>query len=209
MTVRCLLCDQRDAGHRYACDHCVTGLQRQLREIETYAAVLPILAQPGRSGMPSRGAPGYGSRSPANDDVIVAMDARSKGDPLGPDDTTSPIISIPAGVHYIANGVRHEQGWVTPLRWTITSEVAFLLGRVPHAAMHQWVTTFATMVGKLHRQARALAHDQPPRPLGVCLGVDCDGQVYPRHDGARCNTCLRVYTGLDLARLGAAQEATG
>lgn len=214
MTIRCLVCDHNDAGHRHACDQCVTKTQRQLRELETYDAVLYVFTTPSRNGIPSRGAPGYGSRSPARDDVIVATDLRSKGDPLGPDDTEQPILSIPAGVHWIANGVRHELQPTTPMppRWTVTTEVAYLLGQLPNVAMCTWVDRFAGMVSKLHKQARALAHDQPPRPLGTCLGVDCGGLVYQTWrgdiEGARCSTCLRSYTGLDLVRLSVAQEAS-
>jgi hypothetical protein len=215
VSIQCLLCENRDAGHRYACHKCETGLQRKLRHLETYASWF-LTAEPYR-GAPGRGAPGYGSRSPARDDVIAAMDIRSDGDVFGPDDSPTPIVSIPGGLRYLATWVSQMDGSRGSAPKTVRGCVAYLLGRVPHLAMDKKIKTFADQVNILYSQARALAHDQPPKPLGNCMVVDCTGKVFPlqvqrdmdtRGDGARCTTCLRPYSGLDLVRLSVSQETS-
>jgi hypothetical protein len=217
VSIQCLLCDNEDAGHRYACHRCTTGLQRKLRHLDTYATwFLDPMPYRGAGG---RGAPGYGSRSPARDDVIAAMDIRSDGDVLGPDDSPTPIISIPGGLRYLATWVSQlDPSWDTS--WDtagITQCVAYLLGRVPHLVMDKKIELFGDQVGVLYKQARALAHDRPSGPLGNCLVVGCEGKVFrldPERDldapgdGARCRVCRRTYSGLDFARLLAAQQAS-
>lgn len=211
MSIRCLVCDHHDAGHRYACDHCILKIQRQLREIGTYWDLLPHLATPIR-GATGRGTPGYASRSPARDDVLVALDIRSTGDILGPDDVDEPLMSIWAAVDHIVQWVRRSDP--SPPRWG--GGTGYLRSRVQYVVMTKDITVLAHQVSRLHNQLRALAHDQPPRPLGTCLGVDsdgeCGGNVYQtwrdQQEGARCTRCLRIYTGLDLVRLSVAQEAS-
>lgn len=212
MSVQCLLCDKRDAGHRYACHRCEQGLQRKLRHLETYATWF-LTAEPYR-GAGGRGAPGYGSRSPARDDVIAAMDIRSDGEVYGPDDSPTPIISIPGGLRYLATWVSQLDDTTESVPKDITGCVAYLLGRVPHMAMLKEIERFQQQVNILYTQARALAHDRPPGPLGRCLTVTCNGTVLERHnrnglpDGGQCNGCSRVYNGPDLVRLSVAQEAS-
>lgn len=212
----CLICDNEDAYHRYMGEDCEQTIQRRLRELETYAAVLHAFTAPTRGPATGTRAPGYSSRSPANDDVIVALDGRSTANGSGPDDVDEPVLSIPAGVHDLAVWMREEHQLQHPRWWTITSEVAYLLGRVAYAAMHRWCTEFDKQIADLHRQARGLARDQPARPISECRVVGCGGYVYPAtlresdgttHDGTRCARCLRVYTGLDLVRLYQAQGA--
>lgn len=211
MSITCLICDQDHAGYRYACHRCETGLQRKLRHLDVYSTWF-ITPQPYRGGAAGRRSPGYGSRSPARDDVIVAMDIRSDGDMRGPDDVPTPVISIPGGLRYLATWATQRDGSHDTVPKTITTCVAYLLGRVPHIAVSKDISWFADRVTILYNQARALANDQPPGPLGHCLGVDCAGTVLVRHDdrgrpdGGRCDTCLRTYGGLDLVRLAVAQE---
>lgn len=215
MSTKCLLCPNGDAGHRYACHKCTTSLQRQLRDLETYATWF-LTPQPYR-GATGRGAPGYGSRSPARDDVIVAMDIRSDRTVYGEDDSPTAVVSIPGGIRYIATWVSRMDGSRDTVPTTVRACVAYLLGRVPHLVMEKdAIVTFNDQVGTLYSQARALAHDTPPKPLGNCLVVGCDGKVFPlavqrdtasNGDGARCQQCLRVYTGTDLVRLSVQQAS--
>jgi hypothetical protein len=201
----CLICD-RAAGHRYACHHCTDQMRRQLRELEDYAVILAATVGPLRGG-PARRSPGYGSKSPARDDVIVMLDYRSRTGGEGDDDEESPMRSLVGGIRTLACWLREEAEQSDPRRWTLTSEIAYLLGRIESCAMEQWVDELSSDIRELHGQARALSHDQPTGPLGTCLGVGCGGQVYrltmPGDDGARCSVCLRLYDGLDLVRLGA------
>jgi len=220
VSTMCLVCRERDAHHRYACAHCVRGLQRQLRELETYVAVLVVLSAPVRKGMDGV-AGGYGSRAPARDDVMTALDPRSGGgaavwrlrDPRDMDD--APVRSVTGSIRGIACWIRDVQDVTSPPRWSFTSEIAYLMGQMDWAAMHSWIAELADDLTELHRQARVLARDQPPGPINGCLTVGCEGYVYPAtlrestgdtHDGARCARCRRVYSGTDLARLYASQQ---
>lgn len=204
MSIRCLICDHNDAGHRYACDDDIAKIQRQLREIGTYWDLLPRLTAPTRNAT-GRGAPGYTSRPPARLDVLATLDIRSTGDILGPDDIEQPIVSITAAIRHIAT-------WVNAITGLPGSGYGYLLGSVQHVAMTRSIERLANEVSQLHRQLRALAHDAPPRSLGTCIGVECGGAVYQTWrgelEGARCTRCLRIYTGLDLVRLSVAQEAS-
>lgn len=204
MTIRCLICDHNDAGHRYACDNDLLKLQHHLRDLDTYWDLLPLLAAPTR-GATGRGSPGYASRSPARDDVLVMLDIRSSGDVYGPDDLDDPLVSLPTGVAHIVTWVRQLDP--SPPRW---AGIGYLLSRVPHVAMTTHIALFASQVRILHGRARALAHDQPPRPLGTCTAAECDGAVFQtwRDEGvgARCRACSKIYTGLDLLDLPVAQQ---
>lgn len=216
MTANCLVCQQRDAGRLYACDQCVDLIRHRLRELETYALVLAVTLTPLRTGT-SRRAPGYGSRSPARDDAIVMLDPRSRAGGEGTDDEDNPPRSILGGLAAIAAFVREEQQLVQPSGPPILSrEVGYLLGQIVWCAGRQWVNEIADDIRELHLQARRLAGDTPPGPLGVCIAVGCGGDVFPctlrsregREDGARCRACGREYSGLDLVRLQVAQEAS-
>lgn len=64
-----------DEGYR-TCADCLDRLREALRDI--VVRYLRLDPRPGASGDGGRGAPGYGSRPPANDHVITMRDRRSK-----------------------------------------------------------------------------------------------------------------------------------
>ncbi|WP_189061144.1 hypothetical protein [Longimycelium tulufanense] len=217
-----MICTDRDVGYTYACDRCVDDTRRRLRELEQYALVLTLTAGPLRAGT-SRRAPGYTSRSPARDDVVVMLDVRSAGgasvhrlhDPRDADE--QPYRSILGSLAGIADWIREEQQVTRPSGPPqLVREVGYLLGQLAWCAQQQWIDELADDIRELHAQARQLAGDAPPRPLGTCIVVGCTGTVYPVqlrtvegiHDGARCSICHRTYDGLDLVRLRVAQEAS-
>lgn len=93
---------------------------------------------------------------------------------------------------------------------TISGELGYLLGRLDWCATQQWVADLAEDVSQLHAQARAMAGDQPPAPIGRYRAEGCHGVVFPanlrdpggsRSDGARCKHCGQPYTGLHLVSL--------
>jgi hypothetical protein len=213
--IECLVCDHEHQGHRYACDDCVIKLQRRLREIGPYWDMLgcAMFHEPSREGL-QRGAPGYASRSPARDDVVVALDSRSSGDIYGPDDVDEPIIGIAAGIHHMVTWVR-ELDPAPPARGSLG--LGYLLVRVPHVAMTRQIGTLGHQIGRLYDQCRTLVHDRPPGPIAKCMSVGCStGLVFAesrrdrpgRPAGARCDTCLRTYIGRDLWMLSVQQEAS-
>jgi hypothetical protein len=214
MSITCLVCTHQHPGHRYACDDCVNKLQKRLREIGPYWDMLdwcPSFHEPTRGGI-ERGAPGYASRSPANDDVIVALDPRSSGDIYGPDDVDEPTIGIAAGIHHLVTWVRE----LDPSPPAERGGLGYLLVRVPHVAMTKAITMMGQQIGRLHQQCRRLVHDQPAGPMAKCMTIGCEGLVYAevkrdrprRPSGARCANCARTYIGRDLWMLSVQQEAS-
>ncbi|MBA8925911.1 hypothetical protein BC739_003110 [Kutzneria viridogrisea] len=130
--------------------------------------VLRIMLGPLR-GRGERRAPGFGSRSPGRDNVIVAMDYRSTSDVCGPDDEDNPPRSILRTLHHLSRRIRVEQDVREPLSEpTIVSEVGYLLGGVEWCSHQPWVAAIVDDIRELHAQCRRLAGDQPGRPIGRC-----------------------------------------
>lgn len=205
-------CD-RDARHRYACDTCVDRIRRHLREIEHYTTIIRHTKQPGRGNAGTRRAPGYSSRSPADDTKITADDYRSRSTGDGVDDRDD-VMSIVGTVHGIALALREERGESAPRRGVdLAREVGWLLGQVDWCATQPWVGDVADNIAELHGQTRRLAGDGPPSAVGPCIRRGCDGTVYPaliddphnprygRVDGGRCRTCDHVYHWPDLVAI--------
>lgn len=224
---RCLCCEKKDAGHRYACEPCVNDMRRWLREMEDYAAIM--LSMRGSIGSKPHGSVGvsFGSKPPTPLTPIAMLDPRSTSaehveqnspdfDPVGVDEHDH-VRSLPSAIHGIACWLREERDLSEPTSWTLASELRFLRAEVQACAAEQWVNELHGDLKELHRQARVVAKDSPPGPLGHCLTVTCDGTVFPasikesdgRHDGGRCNACQRAYTGPDLVRLGVSEEMAG
>lgn len=211
--MKCAIC--RSDAHRHACDPCLTDTRRRLREIEAYHQILGTTAMlfP-TQGVGGRRTAGYSSRPPLRLDTIAVTDHRSRTEPpprdedrgigLDNDTTTWPIHGT---LHALANYVRDQQGLVATYNPTATyswREVGYLLGQLDWCASHPWIRDLAEQIRILHSHARALAHDEPPKPIGRCLLVTCRGVVYeppPRRDTTHCSSCNRPYTGLDLVRL--------
>lgn len=213
---KCLIC--RGDANRHACDACIADIRRRLRELELYACWLssPAMLAPMRGGA-GRRSPGYGSRPPIRLAALAMTDARSRTEPplvdenrgvgLDNDDTTWPILDT---LRTIAGWIREHRDHPAPRRITLASEIGYILSAVDWAAGHEGVADLADHIRRLHIQARAVAHDTPPAPLGTCLSVGCDGAVFPpppRRDTAHCSRCDRSYTGLALVKLRLAQEA--
>lgn len=210
----------RDALHRYACPACTERMRRHLREVDTYATILAASKTPGRTGTDVRRAPGFESRSPARDDVLVALDYRSRTSTDGRDDSPTPTRSLLGTLHGIASWMRDELD-VTDRRRadpTVSGEIGWLLPRIDWAATQPWVDDLAADLAELHRQVRALAYDLPAAPFGRCLSPSCDGLVFPalvddpdapggaRVNGGRCAACARAYDWIATIRVRAARQ---
>ncbi len=224
----CLICHDTHSV-RYGCDGCIDVMRRRLRDIETYAAMLPHLMQPLR-GIAARRAPGYSSTPPVRIDALVALDPRSRPgasvdrdwDPEIDDDHAMP--SILGALHSMARWIREEQELPEPSRApTIAREIGYLLGAITWCARDQWITELFDEIHDLHGHFRRLVKDAPPRALSDCLEVGCIGSVFwtrdipddqqpgQTHDAAKCVDCGRIYSGVDLIRLkvwGARRDPT-
>jgi len=227
MTQKCTIPGCGRECEFYACWDCINDTIRLLRELELYVAdMFPAMRQKLR-GEPGRGAPGYGSRSPGRDDIIIALDPRSKPGSVDedgnattrrPDDAPRWIRSIPASISAIADWVATEKGEHPRPPSTFVQDMGYVRRSLPWCAQqatrdddgkwHPWINDTVSDIKELHHQARWQVRDQPQPPLGTCLSVGCEGDVYWTNMGAQCRGCSRRYDGLDLVRLGAAQEAS-
>lgn len=193
---------------RYACTGCVTALRHTLRGIEVYAHLLTVMTVP-MQGRGERRSPGFGSRSPARDDVIVALDYRSRTGGEEPDDEAQPTRSILGTLHQLARWIREEQDVNSPRDISVTREVGYLLGAMEWCARQQWVDELAIDLRELHAQCRRLAGDQPPRPIGKCptlVGEDeCGTSLYMPTvgDSVVCHGCKREWRRPEWERLAA------
>jgi hypothetical protein len=212
--MKCVACKTRESGIRFGCPECVIRITKQLNEIGDYWCLLPAMVAPLRSSG-GRAAPGYASRTPARDDVLVALDPRAfpGGEPttLHPDREESWTRSIPLAINSLAEALADDRGH---LGQRGASGLWYVIDSVQWAVEQHWFDELADDIAELHAQCRALAHDSPDS-LGACLEVACNGHVswrsawrdQERVSVARCSACSREYEGLDLVRLGVAQEA--
>lgn len=218
---KCLVCTKNDTigSALYACMDCLNHVLRLLRELEDYLThQLPAMKEPMR-GQTGRLSPGYGSRSPARDDVLSALDPRSlpgdvdeDGEPITrrPDDTGTWVRSITGGLEGIAAWIAEHRGWHPPFAYDhdVTDQpIAYIRRHLYWSGGQPWIDDIADDIAELHDQARRLANDGPQQPIASCLTVTCDGQVYEGDykKPARCAKCKRPYEGLDLIRLGVAE----
>ncbi|GAA4685658.1 hypothetical protein GCM10023215_21130 [Pseudonocardia yuanmonensis] len=102
------------------CSGCLDLLRERLRQVgERYARLDPT---PGASGETGRGAPGFGSRSPASDHVIALTDSRSSqvakawvaGDGRVHCEAEHPVISVRGELDTLAWSIADERGIAGP-----------------------------------------------------------------------------------------------
>lgn len=205
---KCHVCTTADTvgATLYCCTTCNNRLLRLLREIGTYWAILPLLVEP-RRGNTGRMAPGFGPRSPARDDVIAALDPRSRpgdvdedGEAITrrPDDTATWVRSVASSLAGIAEAIAGERD-----EKIAGAPMDYIRATLWWCGDRPWIADLADDLGELHREVRSLACDRPQGPLGGCMIVTCDGNVFEGKPGqpARCDRCKRPYDGVDLIRL--------
>ncbi|SDZ55330.1 hypothetical protein SAMN05216215_109720 [Saccharopolyspora shandongensis] len=208
-TEPCILdrCQRTAEPGRYTCEPCAERMRRWLREIDDYAATLTTA--PGRGGDGGRRSPGYGSRPPANLDVIAALDPRSVAHVIGPDDTDDATRSIIGTVNRLCGWVHSElrrldaDHHAPPRELTITRGTGWLRGYIDWCTRQVWADDLADDLRELHAQVQRLAGNST-RPLAPCW--DCGGPLWPVGDtdtlAVRCGDCGNSYDGLDLLNIG-------
>jgi hypothetical protein len=209
----CLVCEHDST--RPGCDDCRNRLATLLSELELYTVeLLPLMVQPAR-GQTGRMSPGYGSRSPGRDDVLAALDPRSRpgdvdedGEAITrrPDDAASWPRSLTSSAVTIAKWIAEEREELPPR--SFGGALDYIRGQLWWCAGRDDFGELFDDVAELHWQAREQSGDRPQKPLADCLDVTCDGKVFEGgyKKPAKCAKCRRPYEGLDLVRLGVAEE---
>jgi len=208
---------QAHEGYR-TCDNCLDLIRGRLTEIaKRYGRLDP---SPGASGDGSRGAPGFGSRPPASDHVIVMTDPRS---------------SSVARVWRGADGRLHREserpplsvfGVLDTLAWEVAEARGFDGGHGQRdvAGLCRWldnqldwitreemVVELDVALRRLVAQLRPVTGD-PRRPIGSCPNTIDDGE-HTRECGTRlyapllgdtvaCRACGRQWRSDEWMHLG-------
>lgn len=218
---RCLVCDRVPSTgfDVYACRACRLDVDEALQDIPPLYALLETVAartgQLGRTGSSNRGAPGFGSRSPARDDVLVLLDRRRQTfDPAHP----RRACSVAAMLGYWLDEA-DILGWSS-----VAGCAAVLRASLDRLVGQWWFGTFAAAVlASADHLRRATAQHEETVVIGACPtplpgvkqmvfdadadrwrteAVLCGGQVRARTlgDAGRCGRCGKRWEGFEELR---------
>lgn len=208
----CLICSTVDKPRRATpgyrtCDRCADRIRETLSELPgLYAtltaeeALLPVVGLDGRRG------PGFGSRSPANDQVICMTDPRTTWTET--DRIHNPLVVVESW----ARMVREDVGMTPPdTPATIHGEVDLLIKRLDFITRQEWVDEFWKELREVHGQLKSVNGEHRPVPVGKCPsllpnGKECGTPLYaPLHgDVIKCphKPCGREWTRREWTHLG-------
>lgn len=178
------------------CSSCLDFLRDVLRDISRQW--LELDARPGNSNdHGSRGAPGFGSRSPARDDVIVMRDRRSKSyeqvdewfDPIrlphnvfGHDSRTNPRLADIDRPHHeqerpsrsvhntlssLADMVAEDRD-MTPPSGDVYELVRWLDNQLDHITRQDWVRDVSEEIRGLWKQLKPVTGEPGRKRIGTC-----------------------------------------
>ncbi|MCP3805389.1 hypothetical protein NLX83_39595 [Allokutzneria sp. A3M-2-11 16] len=174
-----------------ACDICAHAVDAALRQIaRDYEFLLdPRNLVPGADSS-GRGNPGYGSRSPARDDLIICTDPRTTYDERAE--------SAPAILSQWVREIVESTDMTAPERASVAGDIAWLLSRkVWRWVISQpWLDEFGGEVFELREH---LAHIVRPRARAVPIGP-CPVPSGVPGNTAPCGTALRVRPDAELVR---------
>jgi hypothetical protein len=224
---RCLLCPpprdgrawrRADDGYR-TCSGCLDRVRERLAEVGARYAVLD--PRPGASGEHgSRGAPGFGSRSPASDHVVAVMDWRSSRVALvwrGADgrlhrESQRPPLSVLAELFTLAEHVAEVRGLTGPARLTVADITRWLDGQLDWITRQAGVVEFDRVLRELVGQLRPLTGEPRPKRVGECPNTidegehtrECKTPLYAplKGDEIRCGACGRRWPRDEWLALG-------
>lgn len=216
-----------DKGYR-TCSVCLDRLRDELREIPDRYRILN--AVPGASGDHGRGAPGFGSRSPAADHIIAMRDPRSgNGDTAttwrGSDgrfhqETERPVRAVFTELDLIAWHIVETRGLAHgPDQPTVDATARFLDNHLDWLTRQDDITDHATVIHDLAQQLRPATGEPGRRHIGHCPNqvvkpdesiTDCGAKLYAplSSDTIECKTCGRQWPRTEWLRLGTMLEAS-
>jgi hypothetical protein len=209
---------QADPGYR-TCSRCHQRIHEWLSPITVdgdgrpdsipglYAMLSPL---PGVGGGGQRRAPGFASRSPANDHIIAIRDPRTTR--LAPGDPHS----VP-GVLAAWTALLADERSYAPPAGTVPAMAQFLDRNLDYITRQDWVEDLAAELRELHSQLRAIG--QQRRRIGICPNTidsgdttkQCGTTLYaPLYgDTIKCwaPDCGREWPRAEWLRLGRLLEA--
>lgn len=214
-----------DKGYR-TCSSCLDRLREQLREIPTRYAALNT--RPGSTGDHGRGAPGFGSRSPASDHIIAMRDHRSDrtattwhgSDGRFHQETEQPVLSVFTELDHIAWHIVETRGLDNgPDHPTVDDTARFIDNHLDWLTRQHDIAVHAHVVRELVQQLRPVTGEPGRRHIGHCPNqivkpddtiADCGARLYAplRDDTIRCTTCRREWPRNEWLRLGSMLEAS-
>jgi hypothetical protein len=176
---------------------------------------------PGASGMDgARGAPGFGSRSPAADTVIAVQDWRSAREArvwLGADgrvhrESERPALSVLAELWTLARHVAAARELVGPTVLTVAELARWLDGQLDWVTRQDGVGAFDRVLRELVGQLRPLTGEPGAKRIGACPNTldeghhtrECGEPLYAplRGDEIACRACRRRWPREEWLALG-------
>lgn len=210
-----------DPGYR-TCATCLDRLREQLREIaDRWAALDP---SPSAAGDTGRGAPGFGSRPPAQETVICVRDWRSSREShtwRGADgrlhrEHERPPLSVPAELWTLVHHVADARGLTTPTALRVPELVRWLDGHLDWVTRQDGVAAFGQVLRELVAQLRPLTGEPGAKRIGECPNTldegdttrECKRPLYAplRGDTIHCS-CGRTWERPEWEQLGLMLQA--
>lgn len=208
-----------DDGYR-TCNGCYDRLRDVLQDIPVRYAKLD--ARPGaNTDSGGRGAPGFGSRSPASDHVIAMRDPRSSRDAhtwLGGDgrlhlESERPPLSVYGALDTIAWDIAEQRDVDGPATNLPVADLCRFVDRhLDWLTRQMLVVEVRDQLRELQSQLRPVTGDPAPRHIGLCPNTvddgehsrECGARLYAplRGDRIECRQCGREWPRTEWLRLG-------
>lgn len=209
----CLICSSPDKPRRATpgyrtCDRCVERIREALSDIPDLYAVLGTdeafmpAVNPG-----ARRGPGFGSRSPANDQAIALTDPRTTW--TEEDRIHNPLVVVESWARMVREDVGEQP---PPGNAYVRGEVELLIRRLDFITRQEWVDEFWLEIREVRDQLGAFNGDRKPLPVGKCpsllktTGKECGTPLYAPLQGdvikCRNKPCGREWTRREWMHLG-------
>lgn len=211
-----------DPSYR-TCSHCLDRLRERLADIgKRYRRLDPT---PGATGDGTRGAPGFGSRSPASDHVIALTDPRSSQTARtwrGSDgrlhlEDERPALSIWSALDTVSWEIAEALDLQGPDNGlTVDEQLRWIDHRLNMATQSPVCVEVSRVLRLILAALRPVTGDPRPRRVGKCPNVvdedtqqPCGQALYApaTSDTIRCHTCTAEWPRSQWLELGLALQA--